>query len=311
MRVTSLVCAVALLPLLGLAAAPLRSGDVVVATVQAHASPGDVPHARVYVISNGSVRLLASSTAGYRDMLVLSPAQIIGTYGTSIESISSDGIVTPFLVNLEEGASWLSPAGSRGFVQATSVSPKVFVRGATVQSYNVGYQGGGVDLDADLCTLYFTAADTTVRRHDVCTDVPGGMVASPGGIGFSVRILSDGSLLTRGFASVQRFAPDGSLMRTYPKMFATFAIAKAGTSIWGVTGTNRVGRMDLTTGDIVEGPIELDTNEIITAVAVADEPRRALSAAASTAFATDIPAMTSVALAILLLLLAAVAVRQC
>jgi hypothetical protein len=181
-------------------------------------------------------------------------------------------------------------------------------------------------LSGDGCSLFYfdNGGFGRLARFDVCTSTPGvDVVASaPGldGAPRSLRLLPDGTLLlnagdgTTGGRAV-RYAPDGSVLRTYeiPGLTDTWmaiALTADGTEMWaalsgGFDGPGgRLYRVNVASGAVVAGPFMVPGTLPITSMAVAGEYQAAVGVA------PPIPTLSVIAGAVVIALMMVIALRQ-
>jgi sugar lactone lactonase YvrE len=165
--------------------------------------------------------------------------------------------------------------------------------GNLVASFNAPL--GDIDLAPDQCTMLIVSLDRSIRRYDVCRNMPLPDLTTnlPGVQAFDLRILPDQSILVAIGNAVARVAPDGSFIRTYtlPSVgSAAVALATDGNSFWTGATDRGVFRVRLSDGAILAGPLPASQ---VWSIAVVDEPRAAIVGPAA------IPAISPIALAML------------
>lgn len=157
-----------------------------------------------------------------------------------------------------------------------------------------------IDLAANRCTLFFLQ-NNVIRRFDVCTGtfLPD-FATTAGSPAAAIRVLPDGGVLVLAgehVSQLERFAPDGSRVRTYPVTRATPALMllhDGGRVVYGQHGCDPAGHLvilNLDTG-LVEGEIDLRSVVLPGTVAASESWTAAIGAM----HAAAVPAAGPVAL---------------
>lgn len=150
-----------------------------------------------------------------------------------------------------------------------------------------------LDLSADQCTLLYTS-NAGVGRFDLCANQPLSALPVPMG---EIHVLYDGTLLVRYTQSVQHFAADGTLLKTFPVTGFGYTDSVApdvgGQAFW-VASQGGVMKLSLSTGAVLAGPVtivhhfgpDVDLPLVANTMMVAGAPRAAQLPATGTAVPT-------------------------
>lgn len=151
--------------------------------------------------------------------------------------------------------------------------------GQYLGSIPVADAGAAIDLASDQCTLY-SVLNFTLARTNICTGGPSTVLSTTlPYVSHDLRILPDGTILVASSFSMVRFAPDGTIVRTYPTPASSLALDIDGHSVW-ISSAAGLSKFDLNTGNITTGPIAVGID--VFGLAVYGEPRAALAAAVPT-----------------------------
>lgn len=247
-------------------------------------------------------RIFASSTTrAFYDPLVMNGRLIVPSAAEIIHFDEAGTVLGQFAsIALVD---FLAPTGD-GRIVAASVPGSATVMdasGAVVLTQGPGTLPGGIDVAQDHCTTYF-ASPRRFGTWNACTGGPPVHIGPvrPEPLGRTIRILSDGSLLIAHESDVIRVDPIGNVLRSYGIQGKALALDPDGVSFW-TAYDGRITRLNIETGAVIT------TFQIpygIGYLTVIGEPRAALSGAAS------IPTMTTYALVLVAIALAALAVAR-
>ncbi len=161
-----------------------------------------------------------------------------------------------------------------------------------------------IDLAADQCTLRYVYRrfDNTGRiaSHDVCqdvslTEVPITLAQFPSSSGErrALRILPGGDFLVTTIGGAQRISPTGTIVVTYlagvAQPWVGLAIDATGSQFWAVD-PDVLYRIDVSSGAVLAGPIQVTGPGVVRSVTVVGEWR------AATADPADIPTLSPLVL---------------
>lgn len=154
-----------------------------------------------------------------------------------------------------------------------------------------------IDLEADRCTMLYTAESAKIARINVCTNTAGTDFASglPSSC-FALRIRVGGEVLAACNDRVLRFDAAGTVIKTYleASFGATgtlfgFNLDPNGTSFWTANTSGNVFRVDLASGNQVS---TFNTGSSTFGLAVFGEPLASQPATSPAPAATPSPAAT-------------------
>ena len=118
----------------------------------------------------------------------------------------------------------------------------------------------GFDVDRDGCTVVFTGVRTLAVANLCSADIPVKSLPQTPNVGFSgVRFLPNGNLLASSPGAVYELSRNGVVLRRFVTSddgLGEIVIDPDGTSFWATCG-NRLFRFDLTTGNVIAGPVWL------------------------------------------------------
>lgn len=173
--------------------------------------------------------------------------------------------------------------------------------GSVLRSFTVPHDRiESIDLASDQCTLWYvyTRFDNTGRiaSHDVCqdaslTEVPITLAFFPSlsGERRALRILPGGDFLVTTIGGAQRISPSGTVVQTYAAGVAQpwvgLALDATGSQFWAGDPIT-LYRINVASGALLAGPIQLAAPGAVRAVTVWGEWR------AATADAADIPTLS-------------------
>ena len=162
--------------------------------------------------------------------------------------------------------------------------------------------GGGIDLAADGCTLFFSHSGAIGRWNACVDDTATFFTASHGGGSDALRVLPDGTFLVAVVANPRVLHLDaaGNLIRDYNIPGKGIALDRDGTSFWTVDSCLR--HVDIATGAILSSTCRGGAF----GVAVVGEPRAGFAAAG----VAPVPAASTWALIIIAATLGAVALLR-
>lgn len=271
--------------------------DLVVAQVAIYGPPGGLVHPFLLYDPNGTLK----ASFGYGRWVATGANTIYGSPAVTAFNLSLQtlGTAAPNFAMVQA-----VDANARAYALDSQLPLAVDVydtSGALLRQFNLPGGPMTADLAPDGCTLYWIDYSVdAIHRYDVCTNTPLSDPA-PGVTAYMVRALSGGGFVAGELTDLGVFDAAGNRIRTMPVSATPIsgAFTADGTAIWLLEGTSVVRRSFLggpaTTLPILAGNL-----------AVVGETRPALAQIAG----SSIPSMSTSALLVLALSLAAIALSR-
>jgi hypothetical protein len=185
--------------------------------------------------------------------------------GTFIAKVgSTDAAPCPQPSDISYGREGDLVVGDFGFCDVSANGAEWFDRNGVFKALVWAPEADTVDLDADQCTLFFSADEfEAAAAWNICTGQFGGFGAGLYGVG-TVRVLPDGSVLVGGTAydpntgatlnsdAVQHFSRGGTLLGSYPNACGGRVVLDVGgTAFWNYCGGGTNILIDVATGSVL------------------------------------------------------------